>query len=64
MWFRLRVRGIPVHVAQAQTGSNAILSAYALIQALPSTPGQLNRAARTHAWFGSAAPTRSSSTPA
>ena len=34
IWFRLRVRGVPVHVAVAQDGTNAIMSAYALINAL------------------------------
>lgn len=51
MWFRLRVRGVPVHVARAQTGSNAILSAYALIQALQQHTAALNERARSHAWF-------------
>ena len=52
MWFRLKVRGIPVHVAVAQSGSNAILSAYALIQALQAHTVKLNEAARTDPWFG------------
>lgn len=51
MWFRLRVRGVPVHVAQAQTGSNAIMSAFALIQALQAYTETLNEAAKTHPWF-------------
>src|SRR5256886_12073652 len=34
IWFRLRVRGIPVHVAHAGSGSNAIMAAYPLVQAL------------------------------
>jgi acetylornithine deacetylase len=51
LWFRLRVRGVPVHVAVAQSGSNAILSAYHLIQALQEHTQALNRAARTHPWY-------------
>ena len=51
MWFRLRVRGVPVHVARAQTGSNAILSAYALIQALQALTAEINVTARSHPWF-------------
>jgi len=51
MWFRLRVRGVPVHVAQAQTGSNAILSAFALIQAIQKLTADINQKAKTHAWF-------------
>lgn len=54
MWFRLRVRGVPVHVAQAQSGSNAIMSAYALILALGRYTAGLNEAAREDPWFGGA----------
>ncbi|WP_216850986.1 ArgE/DapE family deacylase [Acidisphaera sp. L21] len=52
MWFRLRVRGVPVHVAQAQTGTNAILSAYALLQALAEHTKDLNQKAKSDEWFG------------
>ena len=52
MWFRLRVRGVPVHVAQAQTGSNAIMSAFQLIQALQAYTVTLNEAAKADTWFG------------
>ena len=52
MWFRLRVRGVPVHVAQAQAGSNAIMSAFHLIQALQRHTASLNAAARSDPWFG------------
>ncbi len=52
MWFRLRVRGVPVHVARAQAGSNAIMSAYQLILALQRHTEQLNAAARQDPWFG------------
>jgi acetylornithine deacetylase len=34
MWFQLRLSGHPVHVAVADTGSNAILAGYRLIAAL------------------------------
>jgi acetylornithine deacetylase len=51
IWFRLRVRGIPVHVAVAQDGSNAIMSAYVLIQALYAHTRKLNDAARASAWY-------------
>src|SRR5437879_5882972 len=34
IWFRLRVRGIPVHVAPAGSGSNALMAAYHLVPAL------------------------------
>ena len=51
LWFRLRVEGVPVHVARAQTGTNAILSAFHLIQALQAHTKTLNQAAKTHAWY-------------
>jgi acetylornithine deacetylase len=50
MWFRLRVRGVPVHVAQAGTGTNAIMSAYTLIQALYAHTERLNEAAKSDPW--------------
>lgn len=34
LWFKLRVRGRPVHVASAGEGSNAIMAAYDVIRAL------------------------------
>lgn len=52
MWFRLKVRGVPVHVARAQAGSNAIMSAFHLIQALQAHTERLNAAARSDPWFG------------
>ena len=51
LWFRLRVAGVPVHVAVAQTGSNAIMSAYQLIQALYAHTAAANRAAAAHPWY-------------
>jgi acetylornithine deacetylase len=51
LWFRIRVAGVPVHVAVAQTGSNAILSAYHLIQALQEHTRQINEAARQDPWY-------------
>ena len=54
MWFRLRVRGVPVHVAQAQAGTNAIMSAFQLVQALQRHTAALNEATRADPWFGDA----------
>jgi acetylornithine deacetylase len=51
LWFRLRVRGVPVHVAVAQSGTNAILAALHLIQALQAHTAELNRAATAHRWY-------------
>ncbi|TCZ59825.1 ArgE/DapE family deacylase [Roseicella aquatilis] len=52
LWFRIAVRGVPVHVAYAQTGTNAILSAYHLIQALQEHTRRINEEARKHPWYG------------
>ena len=51
IWFRLRVRGVPVHVMVAQDGSNAIMSAVALIQALHAHTKRLNAAGRDNVWY-------------
>jgi len=51
VWFRLKVRGLPVHVAHAGTGSNAIKAAYHLIQALEGLEAEWNERARTHPAF-------------
>jgi acetylornithine deacetylase len=52
LWFRLRVRGVPVHVMMAEAGTNAILSAMHLIRALQDHTAALNLAAKAHPWFG------------
>ena len=52
MWFRLRIRGRPVHVSQSETGTNAILSAFGLIEALRGHTRELNARAKSHPWFG------------
>jgi acetylornithine deacetylase len=52
MWFRLRIRGRPVHVSQSEVGTNAILSAYTLIDALRTHTRKLNERVKDHAWFG------------
>jgi len=42
IWFRLKVRGQPVHVAHAGSGSNAIMAAYDLIGALQELETEWN----------------------
>jgi acetylornithine deacetylase len=42
IWFRLKVRGYPVHVAHAGSGSNAIMAAYHLIGALRHLEAEWN----------------------
>ena len=51
MWFRLRLRGRPVHVSESERGTNAILSAFGLIEALRGHTRELNERAKTHPWF-------------
>jgi acetylornithine deacetylase len=51
IWFRLKVRGIPVHVARAGTGSNAIKAAIHLIQKLEGLEAEWNERAKTHPSF-------------
>jgi acetylornithine deacetylase len=52
IWFRLKVRGLPVHVSRAGTGSNAIKAAYHLIQALEGLEAEWNERAKSHRFFG------------
>ena len=52
MWFRLRLRGRPVHVSQSETGTNAILSAFGLIEALRGHARELNARVKQDPWFG------------
>jgi len=51
LWFRLRVRGVPVHVAVADTGTNAILSVMHIIGALQAHTAALNERAKEDAHF-------------
>jgi acetylornithine deacetylase len=52
IWFRLRVRGEPAHVAYASEGSNAIKAAYRLIQGLEGLEAEWNRRAESHPRYG------------
>jgi acetylornithine deacetylase len=51
IWFRLRVRGIPVHVAHAGSGSNAIMAAYHLIHAIGKLEAEWNERAKSDPHF-------------
>jgi acetylornithine deacetylase len=42
LWFKIHIRGLPVHVLSAPTGTNAIEKSFPLIQALRSLEAQLN----------------------
>ena len=51
MWFRVRVQGVPVHVAVSQSGTNAIMSAYAVLRELYALVDEINVEAKQHPWF-------------
>jgi acetylornithine deacetylase len=52
MWFRLKLRGRPAHVSRSEQGTNAILSAYGLIEAIREFTRELNQRVKSHPWFG------------
>lgn len=56
MWFQVKVRGKPAHVAYASTGSNAIEACWPLVQALHRLEHQWNAAGHP-AFAGHAHPT-------
>src|SRR5262245_6479996 len=51
MWFRLRLRGKPVHVSESERGTNAIISAFGLIEALRGHTRELNERVKSDPWF-------------
>lgn len=51
IWFRVHVKGRPVHVREAGSGSNAILAAYDLIKALQGLEAKWNAQAGEHRYF-------------
>jgi acetylornithine deacetylase len=51
IWFAVEIRGRPVHVREAGTGSSAILSAYAVIRALQELQARWNAERREHRHF-------------
>jgi acetylornithine deacetylase len=53
LWFRLRVRGRPTHVAVAGEGSNAILAAMGLVEALRGLEAEWNDRAKSDAVYAS-----------
>ncbi|MGH6719144.1 MAG: ArgE/DapE family deacylase [Alphaproteobacteria bacterium] len=53
MWFHVKLRGVPVHVAYAGTGMNAIEAAVPIIRALHAMEERWNGAKHGHApWAG------------
>jgi acetylornithine deacetylase len=51
MWFRLKLGGRPAHVSRSEQGTNAILSAFGLIEAIREFTRELNERVKTHPWF-------------
>jgi acetylornithine deacetylase len=51
LWFQVKVRGVPVHVAQAGTGANAIEAAYDLMRALHEVEARWNEDRHRHPHF-------------
>jgi acetylornithine deacetylase len=51
IWFRVHVRGYPVHVSSAGSGANAIEAAYRLIQALHELEADWNGRRKDHRYF-------------
>jgi acetylornithine deacetylase len=52
LWFRLRVRGKPVHVSVAGDGSNAIMAGYDMIRALQELEAEWNDRAAADPVYG------------
>ena len=56
IWFRLRVRGFPVHVFEAGAGANAIMAAYHLIHSLQKLEAEWNERAKKDHHFKAVEP--------
>ncbi len=52
IWFKLKVKGWPVHVAHAGSGSNAIEAAFHLVQAMHGLEAKWEEEARLEPYFG------------
>jgi acetylornithine deacetylase len=52
MWFRLKVRGTPVHVANSDTGTNAIMATFRLLAAIEALTARINARASETPAFG------------
>ena len=51
LWFAVEIKGKPVHVREAGTGSNAILSAWTVIEALREVEANWNARKGQHPYF-------------
>jgi acetylornithine deacetylase len=52
IWFQVRLRGRPVHVADAGTGAHALEAAFPIIEALHGLEARWNGPDRKHAAYG------------
>lgn len=52
LWFQVHVRGLPVHVAYASSGANAIEASFALMEALHKVEARWNADKHRHPHFG------------
>ncbi|MEQ9641151.1 MAG: ArgE/DapE family deacylase [Alphaproteobacteria bacterium] len=52
IWFQVKLKGRPVHVAYAGTGANAIEAAFPIIQALHGLEGRWNAPEHKHELYG------------
>ncbi len=55
IWFQVKIRGEPVHVREAGTGSNAILAAYGVIEKLKELETRWNARKDAFPYFGDVA---------
>ena len=55
LWFRVEVRGLPVHASDATEGANAIETAYELIRALRGLEARWNARKCDHAYYADSA---------
>jgi acetylornithine deacetylase len=51
IWFKVHVRGIPVHVREAGAGANAIEASFAVMQALRALEEEWNARQKDHRYF-------------
>jgi len=51
IWFKVDVRGLPVHVRETGAGANAIEASFAVMQALRTLEEEWNRRQKNHRYF-------------
>ena len=51
IWFKVHVRGLPVHVREAGAGANAIEASFEIMRALRGLEAEWNRRQKNHRYF-------------